>query len=198
MTAPGTGPSGDTDSPASVDPRVAVSAVQVGLVSRLWSVALASALDHDWVPDLATRLLHVAAGHHSPVALASGDPTAGRRVVGPAEAAEAIRDLVLATSVTDVDRACAELGRTSPQVMASNTASALVNAGRMLARTRPDLAPAAEEVVRLLLADPRLARGGGFIVTHEPGRRAFRRRGCCLYYRLPGHGLCQDCVLNRS
>jgi|GEM_PF-1837329 hypothetical protein len=26
---------------------------------------------------------------------------------------------------------------------------------------------------------------------------AFRRRSCCLYYRLPGGGLCGDCCLRR-
>src|SRR5690606_39522193 len=57
---------------ADVDPRVAVSAVQVGLVSRLWSAALAPALLLDWVPDL--RL----------PALVSVGPPAGPWHVAPA------------------------------------------------------------------------------------------------------------------
>ncbi len=174
-----------------VDPRVAVSAVQVGLVSRLWSVGLASALLHGWVPDLSTSLLHVSAGHRSPVPLASADPLAGRSVSGPVETVGALRDLILAGSVHDVDRACARLGRTSARVMVSNTASALVNSGRMLVRRRPDLEAQVDAVVRGLLADRRLAGGGSF----PDGGSQFRRRGCCLYYRLPGHGLCPDCVL---
>ncbi|MEU9111287.1 (2Fe-2S)-binding protein [Streptomyces sp. NPDC048483] len=27
---------------------------------------------------------------------------------------------------------------------------------------------------------------------------AYRRRNCCLYYRVPGMGTCGDCVLNRQ
>lgn len=173
------------------EPRVAVSAVQVGLVSRLWSVGLASAFLHGWVPDLSTALLRIAPRHGSPVPLASADPSAGRPATGPAEIADTLRDLVLGGSVGDVDRACAALGRTSPQVMVSNTASALVNAGRMLVRHRPDFGHPVDATVRILLADPRLARGGSF----PDGTAQFRRRGCCLYYRLPGHGLCPDCVL---
>lgn len=180
---------------AEVEPRIAVSAVQVGLVSRVWSVALACALLQDWVPDLSTDLLHIGPDHRSPVTLASADPSAGRPVRGTAETAEALRDLVLAGSVTDIDLACAELGRTSDRVMVSNTASALVNAGRMLVRRRPDLEQPVDALVRTLLLDPRLARGGGFVQGPPGGPTTFRRRGCCLYYRLADHGLCPDCVL---
>jgi ferric iron reductase protein FhuF len=37
-------------------------------------------------------------------------------------------------------------------------------------------------------------RGSGTLTVRD-GRPAFRRRSCCLYYRLPGGGLCADCCL---
>jgi hypothetical protein len=43
------------------------------------------------------------------------------------------------------------------------------------------------------LADGVLAGSG--VVTLTGDRLAFRRRSCCLYYRLPGGGYCGDCPL---
>ncbi|MFI1618174.1 (2Fe-2S)-binding protein [Streptomyces lydicus] len=34
--------------------------------------------------------------------------------------------------------------------------------------------------------------------TLDPTLPAFARRSCCLYYRVPGGGLCADCVLRRA
>lgn len=175
----------------SVDERIAVSAVQVGLVSRMWSVALAAAALHGWVPDLSTEVLACGQGHRNPVPLATVAPAGGRRVNGPVEAAEAVADLVLGASVGDITAACADLGHTSRQVLVSNAASALVGAARVLSTHRPEVAEVAGATVFALLDDARLRAGGGFV------GRTFTRRGCCLFYRLPGHGLCPDCVLVR-
>lgn len=173
-----------------VDARLAVSAVQVGLVSRLWSVALGAACLHHWVPDLRARFLLCGTGARNPVPLASTEPGRGCLVTTPDEAATAIAGLVLRGSVTDVTRACASVGATSQQVLLSNAASALVGAAGVLARSRPEVAAQADAIAREVLADQDLAPGGGY---GDDG--SFRRRGCCLYYRLPGHGLCPDCVL---
>jgi len=179
----------------AVDERIAVSAVQVGLVSRMWSFALASATLHGWVPDLSTEVLACGQGHRNPVpfatATAGGQAVDGRAVGGVVDATEAIADLVLGTSIGDITAACADLGRTSRQVLVSNTASALVGAGRMLSTHRPEVAALTDATVRALLEDPRCKPGGGVVDG------AFTRHGCCLYYRLPGHGLCPDCVLVR-
>ncbi|HKT05716.1 MAG TPA: (2Fe-2S)-binding protein, partial [Rugosimonospora sp.] len=37
-------------------------------------------------------------------------------------------------------------------------------------------------------------RGSGTLTVHS-GSLGFRRRSCCLYYRLPGGGTCGDCPL---
>src|SRR5699024_8703219 len=69
-----------------LDPKVAVSAVQVGLASRLWSVALASAVLHSWLPDLSSASLLASPVHRGQVPLAVQDVGAGYAVASPEEA----------------------------------------------------------------------------------------------------------------
>lgn len=171
---------------------MAVSAVQVGLVSRLWCVALGSALLLDWVPDLRLPALRCTAGTAGPWHPVPAGPPVGRRIGGsPTDRAAAVTGLVL-PAVRAVSDACATVGRTSPRVLVSNAASALVGGAQVVGRHRPDAVPVAEDLVSRLLEDPWLGSGGE---THPEG---FRRSGCCLFYRLPGHGLCPDCVLVRA
>ncbi|WP_151524295.1 (2Fe-2S)-binding protein [Serinicoccus kebangsaanensis] len=187
-----------------VDVRVAVSALQVGLASRLWSVALAGAVLHDWVPDLTSANLVASPVHAGRVPLGLVDPGAGYAVTGLPEITDRVAGTVVDDSLAALEAACTQVGRTSAQVLRSNSASSLVGAARVLAGARPSSGPRAWEVVRRLLEVPALARGGG--VRERSGlpagtgggmehhAEAFLRRGCCLYDRLPGHGLCPDCV----
>lgn len=176
--------------PHQVDPRVAVSATQVGLASRLWSSALAAVVLHGWVPDLSTPNLVASPVHRGSVPLGLRDASAGRAVGSAGEAAAAILDVVVRSSLRDLHAACAEVGSTAPKVLVSNSASALTGAARVLAAARPDRAGTARELERLLLADREVAAGG----AHRPAG-TFLRSGCCLFYRIPEHGLCPDCVL---
>jgi ferric iron reductase protein FhuF len=79
-----------------------------------------------------------------------------------------------------------------------NAASAL--AGTLRAGSlRPVQAAPITGLVGALLAMEPLA-GTGFFTERPSGGvlrpEAFRRRGCCLYYRVPpGGGLCGDCAL---
>lgn len=190
----------------AVDPRVAVSAVQVGLASRLWSVAVAGAVGHGWVPDLSSANLLTSPGHRGPVPLALVDPSAGYAVdpADPRAAAEVIGAVVVRGSLADLDAACGRVGRTSTQVFASNAASSLVGAARVLSARAPGTSAAAWALARTLLLDPEVAHGGqvrdrrelpvGIGGQLDVPDEAFMRRGCCLYDRLPEHGLCPDCV----
>lgn len=188
-----------------VDAKVAVSATQVGLASRLWSVTLASAVLHGHVPDLSPANLVASPVHRGPVPLGLADPTRGYAVTSAQDALTPIAELVVRGSLADLNAACARIGRTPGQVLVSNAASALVGAARVLSGLRPGSGPRAWELARLLLALPELARGGGL---RDPGDlpegvggplerpdETFLRSGCCVFYRLPGHGLCPDCVL---
>ena len=82
----------------------------------------------------------------------------------------------------------------SPRVLWGNVASAVNGAATMIAAARPDLAGPAAEAAAAMLAHPALT--GTY--QGRPGA-AFRRRNCCLIYRLsPGRpAYCGDCVLGR-
>jgi ferric iron reductase protein FhuF len=49
----------------------------------------------------------------------------------------------------------------------------------------------------LALLDRGPLRGSGDLTVRN-GRLSFRRRSCCLYYRIDGAGTCGDCPLERS
>lgn len=195
-----------------VDPKVAVSAAQVGLASRLWSVALASALLHRWVPDLGEDNLVASPGHRGAVPLGVADPARGYAVPAPTSAEpEPVAGTVaraVVPALTSLTEACARVGRTPAKVLTSNTASALVGGARVLAGHRPEQGPAAWAAARGLLAHPTVAAGGAAVPSAslpagvggamEHREEAFLRSGCCVFYRLPGHGLCPDCVLAPS
>jgi ferric iron reductase protein FhuF len=74
-----------------------------------------------------------------------------------------------------------------------NVASSLAGALRMLTLTGTVSLPAVDATGRMLLGRPPL-RGAGELVLRG-GQVFFVRHSCCLYYRLPGGGLCADCVL---
>lgn len=181
--------------PADTDPKVAASALQVGLVSRLWSITLAAVVGHGVLVPLRVDDLWCGAEARNPVPLALDGalPT----VPVPTEGAllDAVAEEVLPTAVAigDAARAVVPVGA---QVLRSNAASALVSAARVLGRERPDLADRARAVAATLGTLPWLT--GGATGWEDPTGPGFRRRGCCLYYRLPGHGLCPDCVLETA
>ncbi|MGN6608865.1 MAG: (2Fe-2S)-binding protein [Jatrophihabitans sp.] len=52
--------------------------------------------------------------------------------------------------------------------------------------------PRADDAVRRLLGEGWLAGAGTW-----PEGGAFRRRNCCLLYRVPAAGSCGDCVLGQ-
>jgi hypothetical protein len=191
-----------------VDPKVAVSATQVGLASRLWSVALASAVLGGWLPDLGSRSLLASPVHRGEVPLGVADPTRGYAVASLPEAADVVVRTVVTDSLALLTSACASAGRTPSKVLVSNSTSALVGAARVLAASRPDRGADAWALARLLLAHPAVAAGGEVVApatlpagvggAMQRGDEGFLRSGCCVFYRLPGHGLCPDCVLAPS
>lgn len=76
-----------------------------------------------------------------------------------------------------------------------NVASALAGTLRVLQRGAVDDPLAAAVVLRLLDAPP-LA---GTAALGASGKLDdFRRRSCCLYYRIPGGDRCGDCALDHT
>ena len=157
---------------AAVPDRVVASVTFLGLASRLLSPALAA---------------HALTGVF-PVADLWWQPTAGGPWPIAYRAARAgAPGLTAVEPVLATFRAAFAL---SPKVLWGNVASALAGAAGMLPAGEPRTR--AYGIVGDLLAGPplrgmaRLAPGG--VLT---------RNNCCLYYRIPGGGICGDCVLAR-
>lgn len=172
------------------EPRVAASVAHQGLAARLWSVALGCAALYGRVPDLDARELHWDADGSAPddLWLTSVRPLPGD--------APAVADVVLHGHLEPLSAALRVHHRLAPGLLRGNAASALAGAARELDRWarrhgRADLAARARDLAAELLTHPLLAGSGTLTGT------AFRRRSCCLYYRVPGGGVCGDCCFPR-
>lgn len=167
--------------------RVVASIAHQGLVARVVSPLIGVASVHRIVPNWSPDSVHwrFAATGSWPLWIAGDTPgPVDRAGLALAVLDQAVPHLVGLESVV---RATASV---SARTLRGNAASAVVAAGRLVAKSRPDAASAASEVVDALLGSDPL-EGAGMLGTGW----AFRRRSCCLYYRIAGGGLCGDCVL---
>ncbi|MFE9258107.1 (2Fe-2S)-binding protein [Streptomyces sp. NPDC006879] len=174
------------------DLRVAAATFHLGLVSRLWSVSLAWAVLTGRVLDLDPHRLCWRSPPSGPMDLWL--PGAVPLLPGPT--AVALHHSVTTLNLRPLADAVRELCGLSSHTLHGNAASGLVGALRVLLARAPQTRGVAVPLVRELLADGPLASAGDFH-TDARGALLFRRRNCCLYYRVPGGGLCGDCVLNR-
>jgi hypothetical protein len=172
------------------EPRIAASVAQQGLAARLWAVALGCAVRYDRIPDLDPRLLH-----WDPAGSAPDDLWLSAVRPLPADAGT-LADVVLHGHLRPLTGTVRARYRVAAGLLWGNAASALAGAARQLdrwarAHGRPDTAVHIRALTAELLAHPLLAGTGTLTGT------AFRRRSCCLYYRVPGSGVCGDCCLTR-
>lgn len=152
--------------------RVGESAVVMGLAARLWSVLVVPAVRDDLLAETGGLLARDEDG----TIVLGLRPRGGVRspdVEAIDAAAHAVLDPVIA-AVTP-----------APRLLWGNVAASL----HALPRVQ-DL-PAAEPLVAALLARPPYAEE----LELRDGR--MRRRTCCLFYEVPGGGLCGDCVFDR-
>ncbi|MFE1250997.1 (2Fe-2S)-binding protein [Streptomyces sp. NPDC058735] len=168
------------------EPRVAASVAHQGLAARLWSIALGCAALYGAVPDLDARLLR-----WDPDGSAPDDLWLSGVRPSPADP-DRLADAVLHGHLLPLEKALRVHHRVAPGLLRGNAASALAGAGRELDRWarrngRAGLAARASSLTAGLLAHPLLDGAGTLTGT------AFRRRSCCLYYRVPGGGVCGDC-----
>ncbi|MEB4210808.1 (2Fe-2S)-binding protein [Mycobacterium sp. 94-17] len=166
------------------DLRIGASLVHLGHAARLWSPVLACAIGHGVLPDL-DDLQRADDGAQ----LRLPDPV-GEPVTSPAP--EALYRIVVTEHLRPLGAGLPV--RLAPALLAGNIASALVGSARALLSARPELRPAIGHMTRSLL-DTGVMAGSG--VLRGP-QLAFRRRSCCLFYRLPGGSLCGDCGLRRT
>ncbi|MFI6335863.1 (2Fe-2S)-binding protein [Streptomyces sp. NPDC050535] len=166
--------------------RVAVSVAHQALAARLWSVSLGAAALYGQVPDLDPRLLH-----WDPDSAAPDDLWLSEVRPLPVEA---IGEIVRAGHLKPLAAALRSRHRVSTGLLWGNAGSALAGAVRQLdgwarANGRAEVGHRARALAAELLAHPDLS------ATLDPV--TFRRRTCCLYYRVPGGGLCGDCCFTR-
>lgn len=166
--------------------RIAVSVAQQALAARLWSVALGAAALYGRLPDLDPALLRWDPDGSAPDDLWLSEVRA--------RPASALGEVVREGHLDPLEAALRSRFRVSPALLRGNAGSALAGAWRQLdrwarAEGRADVADRARALTVGLLDQPGLAG------TLDP--RTLRRRSCCLYYRLPGGGLCGDCCFDR-
>ncbi|MER7666632.1 (2Fe-2S)-binding protein [Streptomyces sp. NPDC096193] len=170
--------------------RVAASTLHLGTASRLWSIALACAALTGRVPDLAPDRLWWRLPASGPLDLWLPD----LREVDQEPLPALLRTVAVQNLAPWAD-AVRRVSRVSPHTLRGNAASALIGAHRVLLARAPAPILPAVPLVRALLDRPPLAGTGTYHVG-PAGPLAFRRRSCCLYYRVPGAATCGDCVLN--
>ncbi|MFE4696298.1 (2Fe-2S)-binding protein [Streptomyces sp. NPDC056738] len=166
--------------------RVAVSVAQQGLAARFWSIALGAAALCDRLPDLDPELLH-----WDPDAGAPDDLWLREVRFRPVSDLDAV---VRAGLLVPLSAALRSRHRVAPALLWGNAGSALAGTVRQLdrwalAHGRPDVGERARALAGPLFAHPDLSG------TLDPG--TLRRRSCCLYYRVPGGGVCGDCCFER-
>ncbi|MER7722721.1 ferric iron reductase [Streptomyces sp. NPDC096323] len=171
--------------------RVAASVAHLGLAARLWSIALGPAALTGGVPGLRAEDLHWDPRLPAPHDLWSGDEAT------LAGSAALIRDVVQYGHLAPLAEAIRRDTPVPARLLWGNAGSALAGAVRQLiawARIhgRPDVAARARALAAELFDHPDLRDTGA---PHGPG---YRRGTCCLYYRVPGGGLCGDCVFDRA
>ncbi|MEU0254028.1 (2Fe-2S)-binding protein [Streptomyces sp. NPDC006184] len=174
----------------TAEPRVAASLAQQGLAARLWSAALGCAVLYGRLPSLDPGLLR-----WDPLASAPDDLwlTGVRALPGDAGTVAAA---VLDAHLEPLGAALRARYGVAAGLLRGNAGSALAATARELARWarshgRTDAAERARALTGELFTHPLLRATGARAGT------AFRRRSCCLYYRVPGGGLCGDCCLTR-
>jgi hypothetical protein len=171
-----------------VEFRVAASVAQLGLCARLLSPALGAAAA-GWALPVDTAQARWIPALGGPFRLSLPEPASADS--SPQDGIAACLSL-LAGPVAQITRTV-EAMAVSPRVLWGNVASAVSGAAAMIAKARPDLAAQAAAAATAMLRFPALTG----IYEGSPGA-GFRRRNCCLIYRLSPPGAasyCGDCVL---
>jgi hypothetical protein len=180
-----------------IEPRVAASAVHLGLVARLTAPALGAAVLRCPVDMRAGELWwQDAAGGPVPVSVPlpadeDGCPV-GAPYGEPGALAEDWHRLLFEELLVPMTAMIARFVPVSDRVLWGNVASAVNAAAGQVARQRPDLAAGAWGAADRLFDSPRLQ------TEPNPPGPAFRRASCCLFYRLAPedpYAVCGDCVL---
>lgn len=178
-----------------VERRVAASIMYQGLASRLLSPTVGAALCHRLVLDPGALRWRPEAGM-LPLALV-GEPSASAtlRVPRVDSLTEVIHQRVVRGTLAPIATALRSRVKVAPRLLWGNAVSSLAGTMQALTWDRPWVTDDAVVLADLLLGREPFAGLGEFIRSGE--QRTFVRATCCLYYRIPGCGMCGDCALAR-
>ena len=177
------------------DERVAASIAFQGLAALLTSAPLAAVVLHGVLPRFTGGALYLRPAAARPWELACPAPAADRADDVPLAAA-ALAALLVEEHLDPLVAAVRAQVSIAERLLWGNVASSVAAAKRLLAAQRPASARRAAAVAGRLLDTGPLAGTGVRLPPAPPDRDwSFRRRSCCLYYRVPDGGLCGDCVL---
>ncbi|MGH3889937.1 MAG: (2Fe-2S)-binding protein [Pseudonocardiaceae bacterium] len=176
------------------DLRVSASILFQGMAARLWSPVLGCLATVGIVPDLPVPMQWQirADGGVEPCV-----PHPGGWIA--TEDADDVAALVERIAIRNVLQPLAEEFRAEQPIarglLWGNVASALVGTLRVLQRGAVDNSLTVAVVLRLLSIPP---LAGTTTIGSSSELDQYRRRSCCLYYRIPDGGRCGDCALDRT
>lgn len=180
----------------ATEPRVAASIAHQALAARLWSVALGCAVRYGRLPDLDPGLLRWDTAAAAPDDLWLTEVRALPGAADPATLTDAVVRAVVRGHLEPLGEALRDRYGLAAGLLWGNAGSALAGAARELdrwarANDRADTAARTRALADALFAHPLLS------ATGTRTGLAFRRRSCCLYYRVPGGGVCGDCCFTQ-
>jgi FhuF 2Fe-2S C-terminal domain len=166
------------------DDRVAASITFQGLAALVLSAPLASVVLRGVLPDLTPDTLHWRPSAGGPWPLWCPAP----RLRDPGELAAQIEE-----NLSPLVAAVRAEVSISERLLWGSVGSSVAGGKRLIGAEHPEAAGRAAEVAEGLLVG-RLA--GDLLPAVGPDHSwTFRRRSCCLYYKVRDGGLCGDCVL---
>jgi ferric iron reductase protein FhuF len=178
------------------DDRVAASITFQGLAALLLSAPFAAVVLHGVLPQLTARTLHWRPSATGPWPLWCDDPPAVA-VTGVDEAAEALAAALFDEHLAPLVAAVRAQVPIAERLLWGSVASSVASGKRLVGVERPAAAGRAAAVAERLLGLGPLAGTGELLPPAGPDHMwSFRRRSCCLYYRVRDGGLCGDCVLH--
>lgn len=177
------------------DERIAASIAFQGLAARVLSVPFAAAVLHGVLPRLTADVLHFRVSVTGPWPLWCAVPPAAA-VPDVSAAADALAGLLFDDHLAPLVAAVRTQVSISERLLWGSVASSVASGKRLVGMERPAAAARAAEIAgRLLAAGPLVGTGDLLDAAVPDVAWTFRRRSCCLYYRLRDGGLCGDCVL---
>lgn len=174
--------------------RPVASILHLGAASAISAPLLATAAAAGIVPRLQPAHLRFGFSGNGPLQLAlSHLPPDPHPALLPA-LADALIDVAVTGLLTLFTRALTDAVPVPENTLQGNVFSALAAAARLV--TPAASGERARALVELVARRHLPLRDAGRLDLRAPDPQAyFRRRNCCLFYRVPGGGICGDCIL---